>query len=156
MPDPLTRKALEGSWRLLSWWHEAGGERVRIMSDNVHGALAYLPNGDMFVHIADAGRRPFLSGDPFIATPEEGQAAITTMLAYCGAWQIDGGDILHKIAMSSFPNWSGDTQRRHARLEGNRLTLSTSPFSIGGGTRTAHVEWKRSSDPSSHHRCAHL
>ena len=145
MPDPLNPEAIQGSWSLLSWWREAGGERHNIMSDTVRGALAYMPDSTMFVHIADAGRSPFKSGDPLIATPEEGQAAITTMLAYCGTWEIDGDDILHKIAMSSFPNWSGGTQRRHARLEGSRLTLSTSPLEIGGEARTAHVEWIRPS-----------
>jgi hypothetical protein len=58
---------------------------------------------------------------------------------------VDGGDVVHDVAMSLYPNWVGSSKRRHVTLsaDGNDLTLSADPFVVRGRLGTQVLTWKR-------------
>ncbi|MBV8915042.1 MAG: lipocalin-like domain-containing protein [Acetobacteraceae bacterium] len=53
-------------------------------------------------------------------------------------------DLTHAMFISLFPDWTGQTQRRVARLEGDTLHLSTqSPIKPGGKIVSWRLAWRR-------------
>jgi len=51
--------------------------------------------------------------------------------------------VVHRIEVSLFPNWVGESQERAYRLEGDRLTLSTPLMLVGGRRLSTHLVWER-------------
>jgi hypothetical protein len=77
-------------------------------------------------------------------TSEELSAAARGYLAYSGHFSVDESNTLrHHMAISLFPNWIGNTQERHARVEGELLTLSVTMTGYGGQQVTPTLVWKR-------------
>ncbi len=66
---------------------------------------------------------------------EEKVHAVDTYVSYCGRYEFQGDVVIHHVELSLFPNWVGVDQERLAELRGNRLTLSTRPMVLGGGSR---------------------
>jgi len=62
-----------------------------------------------------------------VATPEEAQALLTSMLAYAGTYTIDGQakTVVHHIDISWDQARTGTDQVRSYKLEGKRITLTT-------------------------------
>jgi hypothetical protein len=58
---------------------------------------------------------------------------------------MDGGDIIHVVEMSLFPNWVGTAQRRHVELsaDGRSLVLSSDPFLLRGTMTSQRLAWVR-------------
>jgi hypothetical protein len=64
-----------------------------------------------------------------VATPEEAQALMTSMLAYAGTYTIDAQakTVVHHIDISWDQARTGTDQVRSYKLEGKRITLTTEP-----------------------------
>jgi hypothetical protein len=64
-----------------------------------------------------------------VATPDEAEALIRSMLAYAGTYTIDSQakTVTHHIDISWDQSRTGTDQVRSYKLEGNRLTLTTEP-----------------------------
>ena len=133
---------LVGAWRLVSveTWDE-GGELVR--RGERTGYLIYSPGGYMSVSFMKEGRPRFESGDIRGGTAEEKIAAINGYVSYAGGYMVKAGAVVHRIEVSLFPNWVGDSQERAYRLEGCRLTLSTPLMLVGGRRLSTHLVWER-------------
>jgi hypothetical protein len=50
--------------------------------------------------------------------------------------------VVHHVEIASVPNWVGTDQVRDVKLEGDRLTLSTSNM-LGGERRLVELVWQR-------------
>jgi hypothetical protein len=74
--------------------------------------------------------------------------AMSTFIAYSGTFRIEGGDVVHSVTMSLFPNWIGTAQRRHVALAngGRLLTLSADPFLLRGRLSSQALVWERVGD----------
>jgi Lipocalin-like domain len=50
------------------------------------------------------------------------------MLAYSGAYSIDGNKVTHKIKVSWNRAWNGTSQKRFVEVKDNQLTITTPPI----------------------------
>lgn len=122
---------LVGSWRLVKY------EELP-----VDGSPATLPLGDnpkgYIIYSADGFFAAFLS-----STDEK---AKTDPIAYAGPYSVDEehGVVHQKADISLVPGWAGQTHSRKARMEGDRLILSTvDPAIVSGRRVNAVITWQR-------------
>jgi hypothetical protein len=137
---------LVGTWRLRSWKNlGSDGSAVDAVGENPVGYIFYNDDGFMSVEIMAAQRAPYRTPDPFGGSAEERSEAISTYLSYSGPFEVltDQDTVIHHIEVCSYPNWIGNAQVRFAKLDGDRLTLSTKPMTFQGVERTAELVWER-------------
>ena len=60
-------------------------------------------------------------------TDEQRSRLFSSMLAYSGTYKFDGKTIEHHIDLSWNQVWSGTTQVRNIKKDGDRLTYTTQP-----------------------------
>ena len=145
MSSALAAADLVGTWRLLAWNSEGEDGLIQPMGASPEGVVVYTADGTMITTIGRAGRPTIDSADMQGGPPDQRLEAMATFLAYSGSFHVDGGDVVHQVAMSLFPNWVGTTQRRHVTLsaDGNELTLSADPFVVRGRLATHVLAWRR-------------
>lgn len=141
LPDGLV-----GTWALRSW--EAIGEDGDVelpFGEAPRGLLVYTSGGVMITTIARAERPPLSRGDLLTGPDDERLAAMGSFLAYCGTYRVEGGDVVHSVEVSLFPNWSGGEQRRHATLspDGAVLELVSDPIPVRGRLARHRLAWDR-------------
>ena len=107
------------------------------------GRLTYTSDGYMHALMMPAGRAHYPSGDVFGGNDEEMLAASDHFVAYCGPFEVRGDTIYHSPELSFFPNWVGSEMARMAKLEGNRLSLTSHEQMRGGRKSTAVIVWER-------------
>jgi hypothetical protein len=82
-----------------------------------------------------------------VATPEEAEALIRSMLAYSGAYTVDSEakTVTHHIDASWDQSRTGESQLRTYKLDGDRLTLTTPPSNDpASGKKTVRtLVWER-------------
>jgi hypothetical protein len=133
-----------GSWRLLSWVQEDVESKAvqTVFGDNPVGVITYTSDGHMSVFIANPKRRP--AGGP-LATDAEAADLYRTMVAYSGAYSIDGNKVTHKVEVSWNQAWNGTDQQRLIEIKDNRLTIKSptmvSPISSKQSINT--LVWER-------------
>jgi hypothetical protein len=112
--------ALVGNWKLVSWQVVVGDE-----TQNPFGAQ---PKG--YLILTREGRAMALTTAD-LRTPGEGvaeRAALQkSMLAYSGKYRLEGEDFITTVDISWNEIWNGTEQRRHYRVEGDRLFIETAP-----------------------------
>ena len=118
------------------------GDSAEVMGKHPKGRLTYTAEGYMHALMMPDGRAKFPSGDVF-GTDEELLGAAGHFVAYCGRFEIEGETIFHHPDLSFFPNWAGTRMAREAKLEGNRLTLTSENQVRGGRESTAVIVWDR-------------
>jgi hypothetical protein len=137
---------LVGTWRLRSWKNVASdGSAIDPLGERPVGYIFYNDDGYMSVEIMAPDRAPYGEADAFGGTLEERSNAISTYLSYSGPFEVlaDRDVVIHHIEVCSYPNWVGNAQVRFARLDGDRLTLSTKPMTFQGVERSAELVWER-------------
>lgn len=145
VPNVIRSELLVGTWRLTDW--EAtrdDGSVSRPFGEGATGYVVYTADGRMVTTISRAGRAPI--GGDILAAPAAARAeAFGSFLAYAGTFRIEGGDVVHHVEMSLFPDWVGTEQRRHAELsdDGSVLILSTDPIASAGRTARHRLRWTR-------------
>jgi hypothetical protein len=135
-----------GTWRLVSFvGYDADGRETSSYGPQPLGCLTYDKGGRMSVQIARSDRRPFKSGDPFRASPEELKDAFDGYFGYFGRYTVDerAGTVTHHIEGGSYPNFVGTDQRRLFTWQGDRLVLSAPPERMGGSDVTYVATWER-------------
>ena len=122
------QKQFFGTWKLVSYVREevASGARSDVMGAHPQGYIRYGPDGRMIVMIAASDRKKPVGP---VATPDEAEALIRSMLAYAGSYTIDSESktISHQIAVSWDQSRTGGSFVRQYNLDGDRLTLTTEP-----------------------------
>jgi hypothetical protein len=122
------QQAILGTWSLDSYVREEvpSGAKSDVMGAHPSGYINYGRDGRMMVMIV-GGERKKPAGA--VATPEEAQALMTSMLAYGGTYKIDtqAKIVVHHIDISWDQARTGTDQVRSYKLEGKRITLTTEP-----------------------------
>lgn len=141
----LVAADLVGTWRLRTWTATGDDGVEHPMGEAPEGVLVYTADGTMITTIGRAGRAPIDGGDMLAGPDDQRLAAFTSFIAYSGAFRVDGGDVVHDVTMSLFPNWIGTQQRRHVALsdEGRTMELSTDPFVLRGRLSVQRLRWDR-------------
>jgi hypothetical protein len=142
--DSQAGDSVVGSWRLVSWVEvETESKSVHApFGDNPAGVITYTPDGRMSLFIIDPTRKP-PSGPK--ATDAEALELYRTIIAYSGAYSIDGNKVTHKIEYSWNQAWTGTNQQRFVEVKDDQLTIKTPPIiSPTSGKQSVHtLVWER-------------
>ena len=109
------------------------------------GVLTYDSRGRMSAQLMRRNRPAFKAADLFRGSPDEIKAAFEGFVAYFGTYTVDQrtSTVTHHVEGSSFPNYVGTDLKRSFTIVGDRLTLRTEPFTLGGETRMGVLVWER-------------
>ncbi len=140
------RQQFLGTWKLVSYVREEipSGAKSDVMGAHPSGYINYGRDGRMIVLIVGSDRKKPVGP---VATPEEAEALIRTMLAYAGAYTVDSEakTVTHHIDVSWDESRTGESQLRTYKLNGDRLTLTTPPSNDpASGKKTVRtLIWER-------------
>jgi hypothetical protein len=135
-----------GTWTLVSYVREEipSGAKSDVMGPHPSGYINYARDGRMIVLIVGSDRKKPVGP---VATPEEAEALIRSMLAYSGAYTVDSEakTVTHHIDASWDQSRTGESQLRTYKLDGDRLTLTTPPSNDpASGKKTVRtLVWER-------------
>ncbi len=135
---------LLGTWKLVSSVREEipSGAKTDMFGANPHGFINYGADGRMIALLTRGDRKAPASGK---ATPAEAEALFKSMLSYAGTYSVNGNEVTHHVDISWNESFTGSTQKRVVRLEGNRLMLSTpqSLDPIDGKMSVRTMTWEK-------------
>ena len=125
LAEPLSRDAILGSWKLISWVTRdvATGDRRDALGPNPCGSVVYTPERVTFLILKNNRKRPEQTPPP----DDEKIALFDTMFAYSGPYTVEPDRVVHHVDMSWNEAWSGTDQVRFCRVDGDRLTYSSAP-----------------------------
>jgi hypothetical protein len=131
--------ALIGNWKLVSWQVIVGDETQSPFGSHPKGHLILTREGRaMALTTADART-------PGVGVVERA-ALHESMLAYSGKYRLEGDDFITKVDISWNEVWNGTEQRRHYRVEGDRLFIDSAPapsIIYPGKTDFRRLVWER-------------
>jgi len=111
---------LIGNWKLIS-------SQV-IVDDEIHDLFGLHPKGYLILTREGRACAITIAED---RKPGEGdieRAALhRSMLAYTGKYRVEGNDFVIKVDASWNETWNGTEQRRHFRIEDDRLFIESDP-----------------------------
>jgi hypothetical protein len=131
--------ALIGNWKLVSWQVVVGNETQNPFGPSPKGYLLLTREGRAMAITTADSRKP---GDDVA----ERAALHKSMLAYCGRYRIEGDDFITTVEISWNEIWNGTEQRRHYRIEGDRLLIESAPapsILYPGKTDFRRIVWER-------------
>lgn len=140
-----TKNKLVGTWKLVSVVSKTDQGEVNktVYGEHPKGFITYGADGRMMVVITEDGRKPLSINDRVAAPIEERAQAFSTMTAYAGRYTFSGDKLVHHVEVASIPNWVGTDQSRTAKIQGDRLIISTPPLSRGLTMQTFELTWER-------------
>jgi len=120
------KQAILGTWKLDSYVREElpSGAKSDVMGARPSGYINYGRDGRMIVMIVGSDRKKPAGA---VATPDEAEALIKSMIAYAGTYTInsEAKTVTHHIDISWDQSRTGTDHVRSYKLEGNTLTLTT-------------------------------
>lgn len=138
------RHPLVGSWKLLSWQVVGeGGAAQDLFGSAPRGYLVLTPEGRSIVVTTATDRKP-------AADDAERAALHKSMLAYSGRYRIEGSNFITTVEVSWNEQWNGTEQRRHYRIEGDKLFIESAPapsIIYPGKTDFRRIVWVRENEP---------
>lgn len=140
------KEQLTGTWLLVATTRVvAGVEEPGMFGRDAIGQFMFAPDGHMCFNAMRSTRSKFASNDFQAGAPEEKTAAYDSYIGYCGRYEVNEQErsiVLH-LALSTYPNWTGTSQKRFAEVIGNRLRISTPPIRSGGKEIVNAILWER-------------
>ena len=147
LPAHAEDQVLEGTYKLISSTRKIleTGQVVDTYGKQPTGYINYGRDGRVLVLVVwDKNDRP--APDNIAGMTDEQRANLfRTMLAYGGTYKSDGHTIEHHIDISWNQAWTGTTQIRDVRKEGDKLIYTTrpAPFSADGKMSVVTVIWQK-------------
>ena len=139
------QEVLEGTWKLVSSTrtNTTTGATTDSFGPNPLGYVMYGKDGRMMVLITRSDRPKPDSTDKM--TDEQRSRLFSSMLAYSGTYKFDGETIEHHIDGSWNQVWTGTTQIRNVKKDGDRLIYTTQPgpSPIDGSMGFATLVWEK-------------
>jgi hypothetical protein len=132
-------KDLVGTWTIVSLGANAYGP-------NPKGSLIFEANGRFSQQLMRSDLPKYASNNRTKGTPAEYQATVEGSISYFGTYSVSGTDLILHVEGSTFPNWTGNDQKRNnPSVIGDELKY-TNPAPSGGGAAVATAAptvWKR-------------
>ncbi len=131
---------LIGVWKLVSW---------QVIADNQSSQDVFGLHPKGYLVLTREGRAIVLTTaeDRTAGTSDAERAALhRSMLAYSGRYRIEGHDFITRVDVSWNEEWNGTEQRRHFRLQGDKLFIETAPapsIVFPGKTDFRRIVWER-------------
>jgi Lipocalin-like domain len=132
-------EALVGNWKLVSWQVVTGNQAQDLFGAHPKGYLILTREGRA-VALTTAENRKGGEGDA------ERAALHKSMLAYTGRYRIEGSDFVTTVDVSWNESWNGSEQRRHYRVDGDKLFIESAPapsITSPGKTDFRRIVWVR-------------
>ena len=115
-----------GTWKLESYITEdiTTGQKSTLLGLHPSGFLNYGSDCRMYAILVKEGREP-----PATLVPTDAQRIdlYSGFIAYAGTYRIEGDKVSHVVAASWNQSWTGTTQVRRFRIDGNHLYITTLP-----------------------------
>ncbi len=132
--------ALIGTWKLVSWQVIVENEAPQnVFGSHPKGYLVLTREGRSIVLTTADNRRGGMG--------EAERAALhKSMLAYSGKYRIEGNDFITLVDVSWNEDWNGTEQRRHFRIQGDKLFIESEPapsIVFPGKTDFRRIVWER-------------
>jgi hypothetical protein len=117
----MEQNPLVGSWKMVSYQRVLdNGEPQNGLGEHPSGYVILTPQGRAVLLTTADGRKP--------ASSDAERAELwKSMVAYSGKYRIEGGDFITLVDVSWNQEWNGTEQRRHFKIVGDQLILTTSP-----------------------------
>jgi Lipocalin-like domain len=135
---------LVGTWKLVSYIREEipSGAKSDVMGLHPSGYLIYGNDGRMMVVFVRDGRNKPAGA---VATKAEADELFRGLVSYTGTYEVRGDTVVHHVDVSWNQSWTGTVQTRHFKLEGDRLSLSTTPSldPVEGKMSVRTLIWER-------------
>ena len=137
--------ALVGTWKLVSFEQWSDGNVTYPMGRDARGYISYDPHGRMSVQIMRTDRPALAAGKWSESTIDELKAAVGGYLSYAGTYVVDEpqASVTHHIDVHLLPNAVGTRLERRFEVDGNRLTLHTSPHASSERPEGGRLIWER-------------
>ena len=150
VPPPAHGQSLKeqllGTWTLVSWTQVVGDvEEPGLLGRDAVGQIMFAPDGHMCFSAMRRTRATLAGQGPQGGTPEEKAAAYDGYVGYCGRYDVNEEElsVVFRLDLSSYPNWTGTTQKRFAEVTGTRLRINTPPIPVRGKQMVSTVVWER-------------
>jgi Lipocalin-like domain len=135
---------LLGTWKLQSYTteYEDTGQKVEPFGAHPSGYLSYGTDCRMYGIVVREGRK---SPAEVVATDTEKVELFDGMGAYAGTYTIEGDKVSHHVDISWIESWTGTTQVRQFKIEGNSLRIHSAPAQdpLDGRVSSATLVWTR-------------
>lgn len=136
--------SLLGTWQLKSFTTEYldTGEKIEPFGAHPNGYINYSADGRMSVIIVKDLRQP---PREVIPTASEKADLFDSSASYAGTYTVEGDKIFHHVDISWIESWTGTTQVREFKLDGESLILRSAPakdFQYGRSVSSTAV-WTR-------------
>jgi hypothetical protein len=136
--------SLVGTWKLQSFLmeYQDTGETVEPYGAHPGGYLSYSAAGRMHAIVVRDGRKPPTGVVP---TDAEMIELFTGMGAYAGTYTIEDEQVSHHVDVSWIEAWTGTTQVRRFKIEGNLLHIRSiaAPDPLDGRWSASTVVWTK-------------
>lgn len=145
MSGPASQAALLGTWYLREAYAVGPqGQRLfDVYGSRPSGIIQYGADGRMMALITHDGRQRISGRDRQDATERESAAAYRSSIGYAGSYGFEDGWIVHRIDVSTYPNWVGARLRREVRLFDGVVELLTAPQPQNGVETVIKLVWQR-------------
>ena len=98
-----------------------------------HAYIMYTPGGYMMSVTVEGNRQP--PAGPVLTDEERIRLFKTIVSAYAGTYVVEGNKVTHTVEMSWNEAWTGTRQVRYFSVEGDKLTIETTPRTSGTDSR---------------------
>ena len=123
----------------MSWQVIAVDGTHDLFGASPKGYLMLTPEGRSIVLTTASGRKGGMD--------DASRAALhKSMLAYSGGYRVEGNDFITTVEVSWNEEWNGTEQRRHYRIEGDKLFIESAPapsIVFPGKTDFRRIVWAR-------------
>jgi hypothetical protein len=125
-PTVAAENDLVGTYRLVVEQRTIVETGEVVPVSDPQGYITYGSDGRMMVIIV---RRPRPKPDSIEKTTDQERAELLrTLTAYAGTYTFNGSQVEHRIDISMNETWTGTTQVRSVKRDGERLVYTTPPF----------------------------
>ena len=129
----MTTNTIAGVWKLMKYtrrYLDTGDVRSDMLPQ---AYILYTPGGYMMSITVEENRRP-PAGE--VLTDDERVRLFKSIIsAYSGTYTIDGDTVIHDVELSWNEAWTGTKQVRRFAVNGDELTIETTPRTAGTDTR---------------------
>jgi hypothetical protein len=143
--EPTGGNPLVGAWELVSVVavRPSGEATVSRWGRNPTGIIAYTADGHMTAQIMGDPRPRIRDADK--PTPDEALAMLESYLAYAGTYDYDAATkvVVHHVKLSVDPTEVGTDMPRKVALEGDRVTLTSTPYTLHGEKVFNKLTWRK-------------
>ena len=129
----MTTNSIAGVWKLKKYTRRFL-DTGEVRSDMLPQAyILYTPGGYMMSITVEENRQS--PADEVLTDAERVRLFKSIISAYSGSYTVEGDKVIHDVELSWNEAWTGTKQVRRFAVNGDELTIETTPRTAGTDTR---------------------